>query len=379
MPRCPLAIGSALKDLALHVSAAWSVHGSCSLQGKVREKMREATTHMKVIQVLLEKLRTHYVLPEIAEKICTSLQQHLEDGDYDDVTDGEFLAYALTTHMQEICHDEHLWVKWHSESLPGDDEALRLNREWADEQRLQAEKHNYGFHRVERMAGNIGYVDIRHFHRPEWAGDTAVSVMNMLANMEALIFDLRKCPGGYPGMVALISTYLLGEEPVHLNSIYWRDDDETRQYWTLPYVPGKRLADKPLYVLVGKETFSGGEGFAYDMQARKRATIIGVQTDGGAHPGASYRLNSHFEVFVPIGYPTHPITGENWEGVGVIPDIPVSSELASKVAHKMALESVIEMLGRPSTEPLRMLLAEAREAYEELIDELQMQPNPGPS
>jgi C-terminal processing protease CtpA/Prc len=170
-------------------------------------------------------------------------------------------------------------------------------------------------------------------------------------------------------MNSLISSYLLCEDPVQLGSIYWRDDDATQQYWTLPYVPGQRLDSKTLYILVGKETFSGGEGFAYDMQARKRGIIIGEQTDGGAHPGASYRLNQHFEAFIPIGCLTHPITNQNWEGSGVTPDILASSEQALKIAHKIALEAIIETLGNPSSGSLKDLLAEARTAYEELAGE----------
>lgn len=182
--------------------------------------MKDKLIYTELIQGLLEKLRTYYVFPDIAEKICIGLQKHLDDGAYDDITDGEVLAYVLTTHMQEICQDEHLWVKWHKDPLADDDEALRLNKEWVEQQQLQAQKSNFGFHKVERMAGNVGYVDIRYFHRPEWGGDIAVSVMKFLSNSDVLIIDLRKCQGGYPGMVELISSYLLGGEPQHLNSIY---------------------------------------------------------------------------------------------------------------------------------------------------------------
>jgi C-terminal processing protease CtpA/Prc len=238
-----------------------------------------------------------------------------------------------------------------------------------DEQHLQAKLNNFGFYKIERMAGNVGYLDIRYFHRPSWGGDIAVAAMNFLANAGAIIIDLRKCNGGYPGMISLISSYLLSEEPVQLSSIYWRDDDVTQQYWTLPYVTGRRLDDKPLYILVSKETFSGAEGFAYDMQARKRGIIIGEQTDGGAHPGSSYRLNEHFEAFIPIGYLTHPITKQNWEGLGITPDVLTSSEQALKIAHKMVLESILETLGNPSSVSLKDLLAEVRKAHKELVDE----------
>jgi len=319
-----------------------------------------------VVQALLEKLSAYYVFPEIAEQICIRLEEHLNNGDYIGITEGDFFAYALTQHIQEVNHDEHLWVKWHPESLPDEEEALRLNQAWVAEQKQAAKLDNYGFHKVERLPGHVGYLDIRYFYRPAWGGDTAVAAMNFVANTNALIIDLRKCPGGYPGMVALINSYLFGDDPIHLGSIYWRDDDHAQQYWTLPYVPGQRFGDKPLYVLISRETFSGGEAFAYDLQARGRAVVIGEKTDGGAHPVASYRLHPNFEVFIPIGRAINPITGGNWEANGVLPDIVVDSERALDVAYKNALEGIVENLNDPNTGPFQQLLEEAQTALDVL-------------
>jgi hypothetical protein len=41
------------------------------------------------------------------------------DGDFTDITAGEFLALALTEYMQDVNRDEYLWVRWHPEPLPG--------------------------------------------------------------------------------------------------------------------------------------------------------------------------------------------------------------------------------------------------------------------
>ena len=235
-----------------------------------------------------------------------------------------------------------------------------------DKQRQAAKLDNYGIRKVERLPGNVGYIDIHQFYRAEWGGDTAAAAMNFLANMNALIIDLRQCLGGYPSMTALISSYLFGEEPVLLGSIYWREEDVTQQYWTLPTIPGKRFGDKPVYVLISKVTFSAGEGFAYNLKARQRATLVGEKTDGGAHPGASYRLHSHFEVFIPVGHAINPVTNENWEGVGVLPDVPVSQEQALKVAYRLALRSIIESLGEPVNGPVSQLLKEAHAAFKDI-------------
>jgi len=318
----------------------------------------------EVVLALMEKMRAYYIFPDIAEQICVRLEKHLNNGDYIGINEGEFFAYALTQHIQEVNHDEHLWVKWHPDSLPDEEEALRLNQAWVTEQKQVAKLDNYGFHKVERLPGHIGYLDIRYFYRPAWGGDTAVAAMNFLANTNSLIIDLRKCSGGYPGMVVLINSYLFGDDLIHLGSIYWRDDDRTQQYWTLPYVPGQRFGDKPLYVLISRETFSGGEGFAYDLQAQGRAVIIGEKTDGGAHPGASYRLHPNFEAFIPIGRAINPITNDNWERSGVLPDIAVDPEQALDIAYQMALKDIIEGLGEPVSGPRRRLLEEAQAALD---------------
>jgi hypothetical protein len=181
----------------------------------------------EVVQNLSEKLKTHYVYPDMADQICNRLQEHLEEGAYTDITEGEFLAYALTTHMQEVKQDEHLWVKWHAEPLPAHEGELHHNQDWKDKLRKEAKRENCGIRKVERLPGNVGYIDIRKFHKAEWGGDTAIAAMKFVANTEALIIDLRNCEGGFPSMVALISSYFFGEEPVHLSSISWRGEDKS--------------------------------------------------------------------------------------------------------------------------------------------------------
>lgn len=328
----------------------------------------DTTTHAKIVQMLSEKLKANYVFPEVAEQTCEQLQKHLDDGDYAEFTEGELFALALTEHLQSVSRDEHLWVRWYPQPLPEGKGSQLQNEERLVEFRQKAKLDNYGFHKAERLPGNVGHLDIRYFVRPSWgSGDTAAAAMNFVANTDALIVDLRKCGGGNPGMVALVSTYLFDGEPLHLNSLYWRAEDFTQQYWTLPYVPGKRFGgDKPVYVLTSDFTFSAGEEFAYNLQTHQRATLVGETTAGGAHPGSPFRLHPHFEAFIPLGRAINPITNENWEGRGVTPDISVEKEQSLNVAHKLALEAIIESIGELETVPIRKLLEEAQAALDEI-------------
>ena len=133
----------------------------------------------------------------------------------------------------------------------------------------------------------------------------AITVMLALAG--AFILSLTFVPA----MVALLCSYFFDGEPVHLNDLYWREGDRTQQFWTHPYVPGKRYVGKEIYVLTSKRTFSGAEEFTYNLKNLKRATIVGETTVGGAHPGGTQRINAHFAVWVPSGRAINPITKTN--------------------------------------------------------------------
>jgi C-terminal processing protease CtpA/Prc len=174
---------------------------------------------------------------------------------------------------------------------------------------------------------------------PEICGPTVAAAMNFLAHVDALVIDLRANGGGDPKMVAYISSHLFAE-PTHLNDLYNRKEDKTTEYWTLRDVPGARLADKPVFVLTSKRTFSGAEEFAYNLKNLKRATIIGETTGGGAHPVSGHRIDDHFIIGVPDARAINPISKTNWEGTGVEPDIKVPASEALDVAKQKAAEQI---------------------------------------
>jgi Peptidase family S41 len=109
---------------------------------------------------------------------------------------------------------------------------------------------------------------------PSLMGETAAAAMTFLGSTDALIVDLRQNGGGTPDGVALMASYLF-EQPVRLNDIYDRPSNDTRQYWTLPYVPGPRFVGKDVYILTSNRTFSGAEDFTYGVKNQKRAMVVG--------------------------------------------------------------------------------------------------------
>jgi C-terminal processing protease CtpA/Prc len=180
----------------------------------------------------------------------------------------------------------------------------------------------------------VGYLKFNFFGDVEVCGPTASAALNFLANVDALIVDLRDNGGGSPDMVAYVSSYLFSKR-THLNNLWTRRTNETREYFTTE-VPGKRLGeDKPVYVLTSKRTFSGAEEFSYNLKNLKRATIIGETTGGGAHPVSGHKIDDHFTIGVPFARAINPISKTNWEGTGVEPDVKVAAGDALTTAQKL--------------------------------------------
>ena len=144
-------------------------------------------------------------------------------------------------------------------------------------------------------------------------------------------------------VIQLISSYLF-EEPTHLNSFYIRKRDTTKEFWTQPDIQGKRRSEVPVFVLTSGRTFSAAEEFAYNLKHLGRATIVGETTGGGAHPVERFRVEGYpIVVSLPFGRAINPITGTNWEGTGVEPDIKVAADQALDTAHLEALEMIEDM------------------------------------
>ncbi len=307
----------------------------------------DAATRTKVIDAILKRLTDSYVFPDIAKKMEQSLHERVEKKEYDQITSSKEFATKLTNDLQDVSHDKHLRVRYSHETIPERGERREPTAEEREQRRRDLTWMNHGFAKVERLPGNIGYLEFLNFMDEELGADTVAAAMNFVNGTDALIIDMRRNGGGNPAMVALVCSYLFGNEPVHLNDLYWREGNRTEEFWTRKEVAGKRYLNKDVYVLTSKRTFSGAEEFSYNLKNLKRATIVGETTGGGAHPGGGFRINEHFGMFVPTGRAISPITKANWEGTGVSPDISVPADQALHVARIMALKKSLTSLANP--------------------------------
>jgi hypothetical protein len=301
----------------------------------------DAATRTQVIEGVLKRLNDSYVFPETAKKMEQSIMERVRKQEYDQITSAKEFATKLTSDLQEVSHDKHLRVRYSNRAIPERGPRREPTAQEREEQKRELAWMNHGFSKVERLPGNIGYLEFLNFMDEELGADTVAAAMNFVNGTDALIIDMRNNGGGNPAMVALVCSYLFGPEPVHLNDLYWREGNRTDEFWTKKEIAGKRYLNKDVYVLTSKRTFSGAEEFTYNLKNLKRATIIGETTGGGAHPGGGFRINEHFGMFVPTGRAISPITKTNWEGTGVTPDVAVPADQALLTARVMALKKSV--------------------------------------
>lgn len=280
----------------------------------------------RVLERVAEHLETDYVDAErVGEAAAAQLRADFDAGLFDQSRDGESFAESVGNRLRELTGDGHLNLEYSSADIgEGEDAQEAFNQEQM--QRWYGAWINYGVESVERLDGNIGYLDLRVFPPIEMGGETIAAAMTVLADMDGLIIDLRHNGGGIGDTADLVASYLFASERQPLTGVYDRPSDTLTQRFTYPIVPGRRFGpDKPVYVLISSETFSAAEALAYNLQALGRAGIIGEPSGGGAHPFEYLRIHPNYVLWSVTAKSVNPITGSNWQSVGVQPDIQVSS------------------------------------------------------
>lgn len=299
-----------------------------------------------VAKVVAKKLQAEYVIEATATKLSQLLnsQDFLSRCSQQKSADG--IADFITTELNKIANDKHLsihydpqWVKELKEYRSSDQ-----NKAFADKRVLETPTDNYGFKQIEMLEGNIGYIDIRSFADSHLGGATLESAMKFLQHADGIIIDLRNNFGGSPFMVNTLASYFFDLETVHLSTTEFREFGQLTQIqeWTSPYVPGPRFKDTPLYILTSKNSASAAEAFSYAMKNLDRATLVGEVTAGAAHARSAEIINNDYILTLPTMRGVDPRTNDNWERIGVKPNIETPGDNALNVAYADVLNTLIK-------------------------------------
>lgn len=289
-----------------------------------------------VVSQIAAAIRDAYFDPAKAEAIAAALEAEAAEGRYDALTDPRDLETALTARLEP--HDHHFSVGRPAPSTPAATAATASSSLAPVPFPDYVVRHGQGFRAVQILPGNVGLIDMRIFADFDGADDPARkqvdAALQLVSNTDAVIIDLRNNGGGSPAMVGYLVSAFVGPDADVYNRFHSREGEDTEAP-AQPYAAPR--VDVPVYVLISGRTGSAAEAFAYTLQAAKRAAIVGETSGGAANPGGPVFTPSGYRVFISTGSPTNPLTGANWEQVGVRPDVAVPAEDALETAWKAAL------------------------------------------
>jgi C-terminal processing protease CtpA/Prc len=299
---------------------------------------QDFTERNKQILEIADKINEYYIFEDVANQLSKKLKSEIDLKTFDNLTDAEF-AKSLSSYLTKNGNDLHFNVLYR----PGKEEEKAVNeKELLKKYDAINKQWNYGFDKVMRLDGNIGYIEYTGF--PEGnksAQQILAATMNFVSNTNALIIDLRNNRGGDGKMVRLFLSYFFNER-IKLSEIYTRYNNKTEEKYTYKKVNGKKYLDKPVYLLVNNNTISAAEALAYNLQQNKMAKVIGDKTYGAANPVKVFFIGKKYQLFIPISVEKNAVTKTNWEHTGINVDEKVNSEKALIKAQIIALENLLK-------------------------------------
>jgi hypothetical protein len=315
-----------------------------------------ASDRAAIVQTLAAKINANYIDPTRSAQVGSAIIRKNAEGGYAAATSATALSAALKQDLRELSGDMHFSAGRYEGFTESSGPEEPPSRAQIDEWRNAAARRGYDIEKIERLPGNVGYLELRRFAGVEFVGPAHTAAMSLLAGTDALILDLRRNGGGSPAGVAyLMSHFLPAGDVHHLTDIYDRQTDTTRQIWTVPSIVQRY--DKPVYVLISARTGSAAEDCAYNFQALKRGTLVGETTIGASNPVSWFSLGHDIAVSIPTARVINFVTKTNWEHVGVKPDVAVPAAQALQAAHVAILRNLVSSAkeGDERTELQRLL------------------------
>lgn len=335
----------------LTIAFIFAVYGSASpADAQIRPKTVYTTAGIispaqktEALAAIIDAIKRQYVFPDRVTGIVQALQANDAAGRYD-TTDAATFATRITEDISSSGNDTHLYLQYDPE---GFDELNRPPSAGAipqgdgdSIQTARARRAHFGLSETRLLPGNIRYLRISAF---DWVedetGQAYDDAMRFLKDGDAVIIDIRGNGGGSHDAVRYALSHFMPSGRLLMTFLEVGKDPE--QSHTLGNLPAGRMIGKPLYVLTDGSTGSAAEDFAYSVQQFKIGRLIGEPTAGGANNNRYLPIAPGFLLSVSFGRPVHAVTHDNWERVGVTPDLRTASASALDSAELQALDGLV--------------------------------------
>src|SRR5205085_10843295 len=106
--------------------------------------------------------------PGVGAKAAGDMAKQIDGGAYDGARTPVDFAQGLNVDLFAGAHDKHLHVQYREPGAPAPGGPAMVVQQRLD---------NFGFAKLEHLAGNVGYLKLEMFAEPAAAGDTAAAAM----------------------------------------------------------------------------------------------------------------------------------------------------------------------------------------------------------
>uniref|UniRef100_A0A4W6FD77 Retinol binding protein 3 n=1 Tax=Lates calcarifer TaxID=8187 RepID=A0A4W6FD77_LATCA len=310
---------------------------------------------LEMAKILLE----NYCFPENLVGMQEAIQQAINSGEILQISDKKTLAAVLTVGVQGALNDPRLTVSYEPNFIPVIPPVLpslpieQLVRLVRNSVKLDILENNIGYLRIDRIIGEETAVKLGSLLRD--------NIWDKVAHTSSLIFDLRfSTAGQLSGVPFIISYFSDPEHLIHIDTVYDRPSNTTRDLWTMPSIKGERYGKKKdVIILTSKRTMGAAEAVAYTLKNLKRAIIVGERSAGGSVKIRKIRIGgSDFYITVPVARSISPITGQSWEVSGVSPTVNViAKEAVAKAKSLLAVRRAIPKVVQRISDIIRRFYA----------------------
>jgi len=310
----------------------------------------------QALRIAADRIEADYIDAAKARSIASKLRAEAKNLQTRSKSD-EALAEEVTKLLRTLSQDQHFGLRYSPQAMPADIFSPKPESDVEAAALRTARFNNFGILKVERLPGNVGFIDLDAFTAPERMRKGLAAAMELLRHCDAMIIDLRYNGGGHARGAALAASYFLPEAPDQLLVRFeTRNGKETEEIRTEGRLEAPRFLDRPVYILTGPATFSAAEMFAGALQRSGRAKVVGVKTRGGGNPSQRIRLTPHFGMMLPT---THDVLAIN-RSAEITPDQLSTAKDALADARRLAVTTLL------ATRPGDLLADDWKKALAEL-------------